>query len=98
MQKEVRQILSYHLLIFDDRMHMEYKCLTQLVFKVKVNEMLGFFVIRRQGFPRAFLTLRRVTFFSLRPSKNDLSQRNSPNLTCYYNEIDAVSGELFLKQ
>lgn len=80
-------------------MHMEYKCLIQLVFKVKVNEMLGvFFLIRRQGFLRALLTLRHVKFFSLRPSKNDLSKRNSLNLTCNYNEIDAVSGELFLKQ
>lgn len=77
---------------------MEYKCLPcsckdiiQLVIKVKVNEIVwGFFVIRRPGFPRDFLNLRRVIFFSLRPSKNDLSQRNSLNLN--YKEIVAVSG------
>lgn len=60
----------------------------------------GLFRNQKAGFSTSLvnLTLRHVKFFSLRPSKNDLSKRNSLNLTCNYNEIDAVSGELFLKQ
>lgn len=63
-----------NLLIFDDRMHMEYKCLPcpckdiiQLVIKVKVNEILwGFFRNQKAGFSARLFEFktRYILFFA----------------------------------